>query len=339
MARRAIMLAAALLWAQAGPADAQDQGAGMFAGKTVKIIVGVGPGGSNSLYAESLARHINRFLPGAPQIIVQHMPGANGLLATNYIAAKGARDGTEFAIANRNVGVEPLLGNRNALFDPLKLAWIGSANVENSACVAWHSARVKTFGDLLTTELVAGGTGADALEVLFPRVLNRMLGAKYKVVNGYAGSPQVLLAMEKGEVEAFCGIGWTYLKLRKSEWVEQRKFNILFQMALEKHPDLPDTPLVRDFARDFDERRVLDFLLAPQGMGRPFLAPPLEPGVARVLREAFMKTLNDPVYLADAARSGLEVQAVNGETVQALVERVYATPAALVERAKGLLAE
>ena len=217
MKRRAIALALALLAMSTGTPRAQDQTAGYFAGKTVKMIVGVGPGGSNSLYAEALSRHMSRYLPGSPQIIVQHMPGANGLLATNYVAAKAARDGTEIAIANRNVGVEPLLGNRNALFDPLKLAWIGSANVENSACVAWHSARVKTFEDLLTNELVAGGTGADALEVLFPRVLNRMLGAKYKVVNGYAGSPQILLAMEKGEVEAFCGIGWTYLKLRKSE--------------------------------------------------------------------------------------------------------------------------
>ena len=339
MALRAFATGLAMLALTSGAPSAQDQAAGVFAGKTIKIIAGVGPGGSNSLYAESLARHMGRFLPGSPQVIVQHMPGANGLLATNYIATKAARDGTEFTIANRNIGVEPLLGNRNALFDPLKLAWLGSANVENSACIAWHEARVKTFADLRSMELVAGGTGADALEVLFPRVLNRMLGTKYRVVNGYAGSPQVLLAMEKGEVEAFCGIGWTYLKLRKSEWVEQRKFNILFQMALEKHPDLPDTPLLRDFARDDDDRRVLDFLLAPQGMGRPFVAPPLDAGVTRLLREAFMNTLADPAYLKDAERTGLEVRAVSGEAVRALIERVYATPPALVERAKGLLAE
>ena len=145
--------------------------------------------------------------------------------------------------------------------------------------------------------------------------------------------------MEKGEVVGFCGIGWTYLKMRKSDWVEQRKFNILFQMALARHPDLPDVPLIRDFARDDDERRILDFLLATQGMGRPFFAPPMESGAAALLRGAFARTLADPLYLQDAERTGLEVQAVSGEAVQTLVGGIYATPASLVERAKGLLAD
>lgn len=337
MTLRSMAFAAACAAAlAAGPARAQEVS---FAGKTVKVMPGVGPGGSNSMYAEAVARHMSRFLPGAPQIVVQHMPGANGLIAANYMATKGARDGTEFTITNRTTALEPLLGNRNALFDPMQLTWLGSANVENTTCIASSKARVKTFADLFETEIITGGTGPDSMEVLYPRVLNRMLGTKYKVVHGYPGSPQVLLAMEKGEVEGFCGIGWTYLKLRKADWVQEKKFNILFQMMLEKHPDLPETPRVRDFARDDEQRQVLDFLSAPLGMGRPFFAPPLAPAVAATLREAFLRTLHDAAFLADAGKSGLEIQAVSGEDVRGLVEKIYATAPRVVERARALLAD
>ena len=338
MARRAIAIAGAILASISSPCVSRAQEIS-FAGKLVKVVPGVGPGGSNSMYGEAVARHIGKYLPGAPQVVVQHMPGANGLVAANYMANRAARDGTEFAIVNRTTGLEPLLGNRNALYDPQKITWVGSANVENTTCIAHARARVKKFTDLYETEIVTGGTGPDSMEVLYPRVLNRMLGTKYKVVHGYPGSPQVLLAMEKGEVEGFCGIGWTYLKQRKSDWVAEKKFNILFQMALEKHPDLPDTPRVREFARDDGQRQVLDFLAAPMGMGRPFFAPPLDAPVAKVLRDAFFRTLNDPAFLAETEKSGLEITPVSGEDVQKLIARIYATPAEVVERAKALLAD
>jgi tripartite-type tricarboxylate transporter receptor subunit TctC len=145
--------------------------------------------------------------------------------------------------------------------------------------------------------------------------------------------------MEKGEVEGFCGIGWTYLKMRKSDWVADKKFNILFQMPLERHSDIRDVPTIREFARDEEQRQVLDFLSAPLGMGRPFFAPPLEAPVARVLRDAFVRTLKDPVFIAEAEKSGLEITAVHGEDVQKLIKDIYATPAGIVERAKALLAD
>jgi len=159
-----------------------------------------------------------------------------------------------------------------------------------------------------------------------------------KVITGYPSSVDILLAMEKGEVQGFCGIGWTYIKLRKAEWLATKKINILFQMALAKHADLPDVPLAQDLAKTPQDRALIDFLLAPQDMGRPFFAPPEVPGErVAALREAFSKTLKDPDFLREADKAGVEVQFTSGEDVQKLLERIHASPRELVERAMAVL--
>ncbi len=159
------------------------------------------------------------------------------------------RDGTVFGTASRTVGIEPLLGNKNARFDALKFNWIGTANVEYTTCIAWHTAPVKTLQDAKEKELIVAGTGAGATEVVFPRAANMLAGTKFKVVLGYPGSTEMLLSMERGETQGFCGIGWTFVKLRKGDWLRDKKINILFQISLQKHPELPDVPLIIDHAR------------------------------------------------------------------------------------------
>ena len=319
------------------PAAAQDAVADFYRGKQVTIMVGFTPGGSSSLYAQGVARHMGRFLPGNPSFIVQHVPGASGLVLANNLYNTVPRDGTAFGITGRTAPIEPLLGQANAKFDGRRFSWIGTANVEYTTCIAWHTAPVKTLADAMTTELIVGGSGADATEVIFPKAANKLTGTKFKVVLGYPGSTELLIAMERGETQGFCGIGWTFVKLRKGDWLRDKKINILFQMALNKHPEILNVPAIIDHARTADDRKVLEFLFAPQEMGRPFFAPPDVPADRlAALRRAFEFTLKDPQFLADAEKMGVEVQHVGGAAIQALLEKIYASPKEIIDRAKAV---
>ena len=318
------------------PAEAQDAVADFYKGKQVAIMVGFGPGGSASLYSQALARHMGRHLPGSPSFIVQHVPGAGGLVVANTIYNTAPRDGTAFAITGRTMAIEPLL-NSNAKFDARRFGWLGTANVEYTTCLAWHPAAVKTLADAMTKELIVGGTGADATEVAWPKAVNKLIGTKFKIVVGYQSSTDMNLAMERGELEGNCGLGWTILKRRLPEWLREKKVNILFQMGLRKHPDIPDVPLISDYAKTPEDRKVFEFLFAPQEMGRPFFAPPgLPPERLRALRVAFERTLKDAAFLADAERLGLEVQHVGGEAIDTLLARLYTSPKDVIDHVKAV---
>jgi tripartite-type tricarboxylate transporter receptor subunit TctC len=319
-------------------AGAQQSIAEFYRGRQIKIMVGFSAGGSSSLYAQALARHMSQYIPGNPNIVVQHMPGAGGLIAANYIFSNAPRDGSEFAITSRTAALEPLLGNPNAKFDARKFNWIGNANIENSVCISWHTAPATTVQDVFARELVVGGGSSASQEVMFPRAFNRLLGTKFKIITGYPGSTEILLAVERGEVHGMCGIGWTFVKLRKSDWLREKKINVLFQMALQKHPDIPDVPAILDFAKRAEDRQVIEFLFAPQEMGRPFFAPPDVPADrVAALRAAFAQTLNDPKFIEDADKLGVEVQPVAGDAIQKLIENIYASPPAIIERAKAVV--
>ena len=316
---------------------AQEDVARFYAGKRINILVGFGPGGSASLYATALSHHMGRFIPGNPAIVAQHMPGAGGLAVANHIANSAPNDGTAFAITGRTAAIEPLMGSANAKFDGRKFGWIGSTNIENTTCLSWHTSSVKTLADAMQRELIIGGTGADATEVIFPKAINEVLGTKFKSVMGYPGSTEMDLAMERGELQGNCGLGWTVIKSRRQAWLKENKINILFQMALDKHVDLPNVPLVLDYAKTKEDRLLFEFLFAPQKMGRPFFAPPdLPQDRLDTLRKAFAQTLRDPAFLAEAEKTGLEIQLVEGAEVQKIVERMYETPASVLERVKKI---
>jgi tripartite-type tricarboxylate transporter receptor subunit TctC len=327
---------AVLVTAQPSPA-ADDVLSHFYGGRQVTILVGFGPGGSASLYASALSHHVGRFIPGSPTVVAQHMPGAGGLSVANYIANTAPRDGSVFAITGRTAAVEPLMGNLNAKFDGRKFGWIGSTNIENTTCLSWHTSPVKTLDDAKKFELIIGGTGSDATEVIFPKAINQVLGTKFKSVLGYPGSTEMDLAMERGELQGNCGLGWTVIKSRRQDWLRDHKIQILFQMALSKHVDLPDIPLVLDYAKTKPDRDLLEFLFAPQKMGRPFFAPPDVPkDRLDALRTAFELTLKDPAFLAEAEKIGLEVQFVGGSEVQKIVEHMYETPPETLARIKSL---
>jgi tripartite-type tricarboxylate transporter receptor subunit TctC len=331
------VLAAALTFMAAAAGHAQSP-AEFYKGKTVELYVGYSVGGGYDLYARMLARYMGKHIPGNPTVVPKNMAGAGSLLLANWLYNVGPKDGTAFGIIGRGTGFDPLLGNEKAKFDGPKFTWLGSMNDEVSICVAWNTSGITKFEDVLTKELVVGGTGASADTDQFPKITNGVLGTKFKVVTGYPGGNEVGLAMERGEVQGRCGWSWSSVKSTHMKWYQEKKFTVLLQLALKKHPDLPDVPLVVDLAKNDEQRKILRLIFARQVMGRPFLAPPNVPqDRAQALRKAFLATLNDKEFLDNAEKAKMEINPVSGEEVETLMKEAYATPAAVAKKAAELL--
>jgi tripartite-type tricarboxylate transporter receptor subunit TctC len=332
--RLRVGLPALLLITMAGHAAAQAPET-FFSGKTINIVVGFEAGGGYDAYARLLARHMSRHAGGA-NIVVQNRPGAGSLVAANYLFNVAPKDGTAFGIISSGVLFDPLFGNKAANFEATEFSWLGSVNREVSTCQIWHTAPVKTFEDARATSISVGGTGAGADSHLFPQTLNSVLGTKFKIVSGYPGATSVFLAMERGELEGICGIYWSTLKAQRADWLQQGILRPLVQLALEKHPEYPDVPLVLDFARTPEERGALELVFAPMALARPFLGPPGVPADRLAfLRRAFEATMKDAEFLAEAERLKLEVSPMYADEVVALLKRLYQTPPNIVERAKA----
>jgi tripartite-type tricarboxylate transporter receptor subunit TctC len=319
------------------PAGAQGA-ADFYKGRNVDLYIGYSGGGGYDVYARLLARHIGRHIPGNPTIVPKNMPGAGSLLLANWLYNVGPKDGTAFGLIGRGTGFDPLLGSTKAQFDAVKFNWLGSMNDEVSVCVAWHTAGIATLDEAKQKVLTVGGTGPAADTDQFPKVLNAVLGTRFKVVTGYPGGNDVDLAMERGEVAGRCGWSWSSVVATHQHWIDQKKIVILVQLSLSRHPDLPDVPLVMDLARDEEAKQAFRLVFSRQPMGRPFLAPPGIPAErAAALRQAFTATLKDKEFLAEAARLKLEINPVSGEDVQRIVAEVYRTPKAVAARVAEML--
>lgn len=309
-----------------------------YAGKVVQLYIGYSAGGGYDVYGRLLARHMGKYLPGNPTIAPINMPGAGSLTLANWLYTGAPKDGTAFGIVARGIAFDPLLGISGSKFEAPKFTWIGSANDEVSVCVSWQGSGVRTFDDLKTKELVVGGSGGSADTDQFPKILNGVLGTRFRIVTGYPGGNDINLAMERGEVKGRCGWSWSSIISTRPNWLKEKKINILVQLAMHKHQDLPNVPLVMDVAKSRAERQMLALVFARQTMGRPFVAPPdLPEARTRELREAFIKTLNDPALKAEAEKQHLEITPVDGEKVQSLVREAYATPKEVVRRTVDLL--
>jgi tripartite-type tricarboxylate transporter receptor subunit TctC len=332
-------LAAGMVAGLASLAQAQSP-ADFYKGKNVDLYIGYSVGGGYDLYARVLARHIGRHIPGNPTIIVKNMEGAGSLRLANWLYRVAPKDGSVFGIIGRGTGFDPLLGQQAAQFDGTKFTWIGSGNHEVSVCVSFADrSGITKFSDLMTREMTVGGTGASADTDQFPKVVNGVLGTKMKVVSGYPGGNDIVLAMERGELQGRCGWSWSSVKATHGAWIAEKKLNVLVQLALHKHPELPDVPLIVDLATTDAQRQILKLIFARQVMGRPFLAPPGIPADrAAALRTAFMETVKDPAFIADAEKAQLEVNPVAGEELQTLVAEIYKTPPEIAKQAAQLLA-
>ena len=315
------MLAALLGVSGVARADAVED---FYRGRTVNLYIGYSVGGGYDDYARAVARHLGKHIPGNPTVVPQNMEGAGSLRAANYIYSRAPKDGSAIATFARGAAFYPLMGLEGATFDAVKMNWIGSANNETSLCVAWASTGITKFDDLKTREMTAGGTGPTDDTVQFVKVINGVLGAKIRSVAGYPGGNDVLLAMERGEVQGRCGWSYSSALATRPTWLTEHKINILLQLGLTKHMELPDVPLVMDLPMSDESRSILKLVFARQVMGRPFAAPPGVPADRlAALRKAFDETLADPEFLADAQKAGLEINPVSGADVQSLVADIY----------------
>lgn len=325
-------------FALTGPARAQTPEATTY-GKTVRFIVGFAPGGGFDLITRLIARHFSRYVPGQPRTLVQNMPGGGGLVSANYIYNVARPDGLTVGFFSSTNIFEELIGSPGVKFQSKRFQWIGSAGSDTVICLARHDSGFKTISDVIGSPkpLVVGSSGRGSNMSRYPRALNALMGTNFEVVEGYAGAAPVRAAIDRGEVEGQC-VFWTAIKGTRPDWVPKRFVNVLLQVGLEKHPEHPDVPWVMDLVKDPDDRRFLEALIAPSRMAWPyFVAPGVPRERVRILREAFLKTVTDPAFLGDAERAQQEIRPSSGEEVQSLVEKVFASPPAILKRIAEIL--
>jgi tripartite-type tricarboxylate transporter receptor subunit TctC len=328
-----------LVLSLAAPARAEPV-ADFYRGRSVTLVIGYSAGGGYDAYGRVLARHLGRHIPGNPAIVAQNMPGAGSLRSANYLYNVAPKDGTVIGHFSRGMAMEPLIGTSATQFDARKFTWLGSGTDEVSVCVTWHASRVKSWNDMLTIPFTVGGEGTGSDPDIFSAVVRNVFGVKLKLVSGYPGTAEVALAIERGEVDGRCGWSWSSLKLTKPDWIAGKRVNLVAQLALNKSPELPDVPLIFDFATTERQRQILKLMLSRQSMARPFAAPPDLPEDRKAaLRTAFDRTMADAEFLAEARQRGLEVNPVSGAEIDKLVSELYQTPADIVAELRAIISE
>jgi tripartite-type tricarboxylate transporter receptor subunit TctC len=304
----------------------------------ITIIVGYSPGGVYDVQARLLAQFMSRHLPGQPTILVQNMPGAGSLKAANYLYQLAPRDGSQFGSFANGLILQQLLAPQGIQFDARKFRWLGSSMSEMSIVYAWHTTKFRTLEDVRRGEMVVPGTGSGANSVVFPKILNKILGTRFRVVSGYPGAAETMLAIERGEADGHAGGTWANLVSSKPGWVSEGKVRILAQLGLTPLPELRAVPLVVDMVPDPTDRAALALLFSKQAIAFPFAAPPGTPEERVVaLRQAFARTIEDPDFRREAATHNIDTDLVRGEAVEALVNDIFSRPPEIIERARALL--
>jgi tripartite-type tricarboxylate transporter receptor subunit TctC len=321
----------------ASSALAQSSAESFYRGQTVRIVVASGPSGGFDTFARLLGRHLGRFVPGNPTFVVQNMPGAGGLRAAGYIAKVAAPDGLTFAAVQGGMVKAPLLGQVGADYDSTKLRWIGSLNSEVHTCVAWHTSGIKTIKDAMERELIVGASaGADS--ELIPMAFNSLLGTRFKVIPGYQDGPRILLAMQRQEVNGRCGWSWSSVVSQHPEWVRDKTISVLVQVPT-RHADLDAIPLAGELAKSDDDRQAIDFLFGHLVMSRSYVLPAGVPAErTAALRAGFDAMVKDEAVRADFVKSNHELAPVSGADLNARVDRIYATPKHVIEKALAAIA-
>ncbi|MCC6890545.1 MAG: hypothetical protein IT536_18635 [Hyphomicrobiales bacterium] len=331
---RRIACLVALAMAGAMPALAQEPN---YAGRNVTMLIGLGPGGGYDTWGRVVARHIGRHLPGRPNVVPQNMPGGGSFNAANHIYSVAPKDGSVMGIIARDAPLGPLSGLAGARFDPLKLTWLGTPTTETNVCFLHSRSKVKSFAALMEHEAIIGNTGVGTGTYSYPRALNGLLGTKFKLISGFPSSSDVILAIDRGEVDGICE-SYDSAYGKRPDWFDKRIVNVLFQAGTEPNPQVKNAPYLFDLIKNSEHKQALEFLYAGQGIGRPFIAPPdMPPAVVKVVRAAFAATMKDPEFIADATKMKLDVQPVDGQKLEALIRRIYATPKHVVDQVAALI--
>src|SRR5262245_38776284 len=331
------LLAAGLAIVLLPPAASGQEIEQAFRGKQIRLLIGSSAGGGYDLFARTIAAHWPRHIPGHPAFIPQNVPGALSLQVANNIYSIAPKDGTVIGAVNPLIAPRAILDPNSARFDARRFTWIGSALREYQVMVARTDAAVKTFDDAFTRELILGGSGG-ATDT-FPIITNGVLGTKFKVISGYPGTREVNLALDRNEVQGIGAITWASIKATMTVMLAEKRINLIVQYGLRDHPDLPHVPNVLQRATKAEQRDALMLLLAVQEFGRPFIAPPdVGPPIAKALRDSFMATMRDPLFLEDAQKRALDIDPAAGDEIQELVRRLYETPGVTVQRVRDIFA-
>jgi len=321
---RALLLPA-LLMAAASTASAQAPDT-FYAGKRVRMVVGAPVGGGYDLYSRLLARHIGKHIPGQPGVIVVNMPGAASVNAANYLANMAPQDGTELLMVVQTIPMAQLTRGIGARFDLARFHWLGSMSDDANVFVAWHTTGVRSLKDVQEREFVVGATNQTAIGGMYPAIMNRFMGTKFKIVLGYKSGEAIELAMERREIDGRAGASWSSLKAMRAHRLREREINVFLQIGLRKEPDLADVPLLVELARDETERKVLQFYSSLTAVARAVAVGPGVPAErVALLRRAFEATMRDEALLADAAKQMIDIRPVTGEALQRIVTDMLQT--------------
>jgi tripartite-type tricarboxylate transporter receptor subunit TctC len=331
---RGLALAAAVaLPAQADPVE------DFYKGKTVTLITGYSSGGGFDAYSRIIANYLGKYIPGQPRLVVQNMPGAGSLRAASHVYNVSPKDGTVISLTRAPV-IAPLLGQTaSSGFEVAKFTWLGSGASDLTVCALLGNPKVNTMADALVHEHTLGGLGPGSDEDMYTKILRRTLGMKAKLVTGYPGGAEMILAVERGELDGRCGWAWSSIKLSRPDWITQKRIKVLNVLALERSPELPDVPSVMEFVKDERHRQIFRFVLNAQVLGRPFVAPPGIPeDRANALRRAFEETMRDPTYLAEMQAKKLDVGPIRWQDIPPLLKDFYSTPQSVVEETRAIIA-
>jgi tripartite-type tricarboxylate transporter receptor subunit TctC len=312
--------------------------ADFYRGKSISMIIATAPGGDYDLRARLVSRHMGRHIPGNPAIVPRNMPGGVGIQAANFMANVAPQDGTTLHAIMQNMSTHQALGGVGAEFDTRKFFWIGNTTDTPNVINSWHTTGIRTIQDVMTRELVVGAPGQATNSVYYPRALNELVGTKFKIVSGYPGGNQVNLAMERGEVGGRGSNSWASWKATKPDWLKEQKIFVLVQIALKRHPELPDVPTMQDLAKNEDDKALLTFLSADIPISRAYVTTPGVPAErVNALRRAFDATMKDPQFLAEAEKLGMDMSPSTGEEAQTYSDLIANAPANVLARAKAIL--
>ncbi|HZO47119.1 MAG TPA: tripartite tricarboxylate transporter substrate-binding protein [Xanthobacteraceae bacterium] len=334
---RAGIIAFAAALCIASGAGAQDPVADFYRGKTVRITVGSAAGGGFDGYARLVARHFGKHIPGNPTVVVQNIPGSGSNKAASYVALQAPKDGTAIGAIQPSAVLHKLQSDQTLPHDPQKFIMLGSAASGVYLCLVNADAPVKSFAETFTKEVLIGTPGEGASLRIMPVLLVNVLDVKLRLIGGYAGSNEILLAMDRKEVHGMCGMSWSSISMQRGASIKDGSLRAIVQEDLQGHPDLnkQGVPLATSFAKTTEQRQVMEAIYSQNMFGRPYVLPEgVPPDRVAALRKAFIETMNDPALVAEADKAGMELGARDGEEVQTLVNKLYALPASVVERTK-----
>ena len=336
---RAAVSAALALSVLAVSARAAD----FYAGKSINFIIGGEVGGGYDLYARTIARHLGKHIAGNPTVVPSNMPGAGSARAAGYIASVAPKDGTVIAAIYPGAVIGPLLDDRTKWeFDPAKLTYLGTVDMGTRVCFTFASSKVKRFEDLLTQQVALGGSAVGGPSHDYAALIKNTTAAGVRLVKGYKGTRDVVLAMERGEVDGICGWEWASLKAQHPDFIRDGKINLLVQVGPEPDPELAKQgiPELWKYIKTEKDRAAVELVVAQQAFGRPYIAPPgTPPDRVEILRTAFEAVFKDEAFIADAAKQQLDLALSPGGKVQETVKRAFATPPDIVQRARDIITQ